>query len=43
MRSFVREAALGEPEACPEGHAREQVDELAHARSFDEDQATADE
>jgi hypothetical protein len=43
MRSFVREAGQGEPDACPEGHAREQVDELAHARSFDEEQAAAEE
>ena len=43
MKSFIHESRLGEPEACPEGHAREQVDELAHARSFAEEQANAEE
>lgn len=39
MKSFIRGSALGEPEACPEGHAREQVDELALGHSVDEEAA----
>lgn len=41
MKSFLHESALGEPAACPEGHAREQIDELAVGHPVDNEEAAA--
>lgn len=41
MKSFLHESVLGEPTACPEGHAREQTDELAVGHAVDDEEATA--